>query len=238
MAVVVRDILERNDIPYFITYGTLLGAVRHQGFIPWDDDFDFYLFDETYNIAMDALHKELPDGMFLENWDSEPKYFHAWAHIKDLHSNTECELFPQDGNYEHKGISIDLYRTKRIHEKEEQVYRLSRTIAYLNRRQQVGLIDDASYQTRIADVKRKLSKEQDILKQQRNLGREMYAFSLFYNDRLFLDEMYPLCKYKFEGTEFYGPHNADALLSRCYGEYMNLPPIEKRRPHYSAVHFL
>lgn len=65
-----------------------------------------------------------------------------------------------------------------------------------------------------------------------------WRISLIYNYRLFLDEMYPLCKYKFEGTEFYGPHNADALLSRCYGEYMNLPPIEKRHPHYSAVHFL
>ena len=54
MAVVIRDILEAHQIPYFITYGTLLGAVRHKGFIPWDDDFDLYLFDEIIHIKEEA----------------------------------------------------------------------------------------------------------------------------------------------------------------------------------------
>ena len=67
MAKSIRDILERHDIPYFITYGTLLGAVRHQGFIPWDDDFDFYLLAESYGQAMMVLNDELPDHLFLEN---------------------------------------------------------------------------------------------------------------------------------------------------------------------------
>ena len=66
----------------------------------------------------------------------------------------------------------------------------------------------------------------------------MYAFSIIYNDRIFIDEMFPLKKYKFEDTEFYGPQKAEALLSRCYGDYMQLPPIEKRKPHYSNVKFL
>ena len=69
MAVVIRDILESHNIPYFITYGTLLGAVRHQGFIPWDDDFDFYLFDDSYDKAIHALRAEMPVNMFLEDED-------------------------------------------------------------------------------------------------------------------------------------------------------------------------
>lgn len=238
MAVVIRDILEGHKIPYFITYGTLLGAVRHNGFIPWDDDFDFYLFDDSYNEAMDALSKDLPKDMFLENWNSEPKYFHAWAHVKDINSYTECDLFPQDGCYQHKGISVDLYRTKRIREKEESVYRLSEHLAYLNRRHKVGLIDEESYNVRNEDIKAKLSNEKEILSQQEDLGKEMYAFSVIYNDRLYLDEVFPLKKYKFEDTYFYGPQKADALLSRCYGDFMQLPPVEKRHPHYSSVLFL
>lgn len=238
MAIVIRDILEANDIPYFITYGTLLGAVRHKGFIPWDDDFDFYLFDESYDKAMNVLKRNLPKDMFLENWDSEPKYFHAWAHVKDMNSYTECDLFPQDGCYQHKGISVDLYRTKRIREKEENVYRLSEHLAYLNRRRQVGLIDEESYSVRSEDIKVKLSNEKEILLQQDDLGKEIYAFSVIYNDRLYLDEVFPLKKYKFEDTFFYGPQKADALLSRCYGDFMQLPPVEKRHPHYSSVLFL
>ena len=114
MAIAVRDILEKRQIPYFLTYGSLLGAVRHQGFIPWDDDFDLYLFDDSYEEAMTALREELPEDMFLEYWETEPKFFHAWAHVKDVHSRTECEFFPHDGHYAHQGISLDLYKVKRM----------------------------------------------------------------------------------------------------------------------------
>ena len=113
VAKVAKEILEKHDIPYFITYGTLLGAVRHKGFIPWDDDFDFYLLDEYYNEAMDVLRNELPHDMFLENEDTEPLFFHGWAHVKDLNSVASCDLYPQDGHYAHHGISVDLYHTKR-----------------------------------------------------------------------------------------------------------------------------
>lgn len=237
MAIVIRDILEKNQIPYFITYGTLLGAVRHKGFIPWDDDFDFYLFDDSYEKAMTVLKNELPDDLFLENSCSEPKYYHGWAHVKDLHSRTECELFPDDGRYAHKGISVDLYRTKLIHEKEEKVFRLTEHIEYLNRKHNTGMMPEDEFVKRLQAITQELEKEKQALSGQRDLGRKMYAFFVIYNDRLFLDEMLPLKKYVFENTEFYGPQNPGALLSRCYGDYMTLPPVEKRHPHYSNVEF-
>jgi len=238
MATVIRDILEANHIRYFITYGTLLGAVRHQGFVPWDDDFDFYLFDDEYDSAMTVLRKELPDDMFLESWDSEPLYYHDWAHVKDLGTVADYELFPGDGSYAHKGINIDLYRTRMIFEAEEQVYRLTKHHDYLIRRHSVNLIDDETFRNRMEEVNFKLKREKDLLNETSDKGREMYAFYLIYNDRLYLDEMFPLKKYKFENNEFLGPQNADALLSRCYGDYMKLPPVEKRHPHYSNVDFL
>ena len=83
MAITIAEILEKNDIPYMIAFGTLLGAVRHRGFIPWDDDFDFYLFDDSYDVAIEILRSELPRDMFLEDDKSEPLYFHSWAHVKD-----------------------------------------------------------------------------------------------------------------------------------------------------------
>ena len=62
MAKATAAILEKNNIPYQIAFGTLLGAVRHGGFIPWDDDFDFLLFDDSYDKATEALARELPQA--------------------------------------------------------------------------------------------------------------------------------------------------------------------------------
>lgn len=238
MAKDIRDILESHEIPYFITYGTLLGAVRHKGFIPWDDDFDMYLLEERYDEALNILKDELPKDVFLEYWESEPKYFHAWAHVKDKNTMAECELFPQDGMYQHKGISIDLYKTKKIHEEEEASYRLSEHLSYLQKRRNVGLMDESTFRKKTDELQKKYYDEVERLKTIGNRGREIYAFNLIYNDRLFLDELFPMKKYIFEDSEFYGPANADALLKRCYGDYMKLPPIEKRHPHYSKVLFL
>ena len=134
MAVKIAGILERNDVPYQIACGTLLGAVRHGGFIPWDDDFDLALFDDTYDRAIEILRSELPQDMFVEDEKSEPRYFHGWAHVKDLNSAAHCDLFPQDNLYSHHGLSVDLYRWKRMHSSCLLDWRMDELRKYLNRK--------------------------------------------------------------------------------------------------------
>lgn len=238
LAVSTRNILEKEGIPYFITYGTLLGAVRHKGFIPWDDDFDFYLFSDTYDEALQALRKSLPNDMFLEYFDSEPLYFHAWAHVKDLRTERDCSQFPQDGAYSHRGVSIDLYRIKRIKENEELLYRTDEHIKYLNRRKELNLITEEEYNQRISKLMPILCEETFKLKESKNSPRDIYATHLIYDDRLYPEELFPLRQYEFEGEFFYGPNNADVFLKRCYGDYMQLPPEEKRVPHNTNVVFI
>ena len=62
---IVVDICNRNKLQYFADWGTLLGAVRHQGFIPWDDDIDICLKREDYNQLIQILPQELPYGMVM-----------------------------------------------------------------------------------------------------------------------------------------------------------------------------
>lgn len=232
IAIIVRDILEKNNIPYFITYGTLLGAVRHKGFIPWDRDFDLCLFDETYDEALDCLRKNLPQDMFVEYYDTEPLYFHGWAHIKDLNSEWIWKGEYQDSTYSHKGLSIDLFRTKKIPENQDKLYRATRCVEYLDRRKNHNLITEDEYKRRINEEQLIIEREKAIINENHEDNiPEIYSFEIFYNDSLHVEDMLPLKKYIFENEFFYGPNKADVLLTKCYGDYMTPPPVDQRYRH-------
>ena len=233
MAIAISGILENHDIPYIITYGTLLGAVRNKGFIPWDDDFDFYLFEDTYQEAMNVLREELPQDMFLENEDSEPLYFHGWSHVKDMNSYVECDLFPQDNSYSHHGISVDLYKLSKVRKGNEELFRLNENIAYFERKRVKGFMTDAQFEEKVAAVRERISQIKPV---EEGASDEWTYLSVFI-DWFEPEALFPLKKYAFENTCFYGPNNADAQLTRRYGDYMTLPPENQRVPHYSVVKF-
>lgn len=239
MAVAIRDILEKYNVPHMITYGSLLGAVRHKGFIPWDDDFDFYIIGECYDEAMEHLREELPQDAFLEDGKSEPLYFHGWAHVKDLNTEAECDLFPQDNLYAHKGISIDLYRAYNIKSKYDRINRLKAHLEYLDRKKSKWLIVEEDYNNKTVKLLSELKEEeQKVVDVDWEKDDEMVGFISIHNDSMLSKDIFPLVKYDFEGTYFWGPKNADMMLKRCYGDYMQLPPVDKRKPHYSSVKFL
>lgn len=236
MAKQVRGIFEKHTIPYFISYGTLLGAVRHKGFIPWDDDFDLYLFEENYAEALRVLRAELSKDCFVEDESSEPKYFHGWAHVKDIYSKTECSLFPQDNAYFHNGVSLDMYKVVRVKKNEAKLYFAKQHLAYLERRMKSGTLDKVDFLQRGSILKESIVQEE---KQSIDAPDSPEVYTLLPSKELFVfEELFPLKKYPFEDTEFFGPANADIMLKRFYGDYMTLPPIEKRKPHYSEVQFL
>ncbi len=229
----VAEILEKNDVRYMIAFGTLLGAVRHKDMIPWDDDFDLFVLEDDYIKACDALKKELPEDMFLENAESEPNYFHAWAHVKDMKSICDSAAYPADNAYRNKGLHIDLYRLRKIKKSEIRKYLIDENLAYINRRKDKGLITEEDYNRR------------------KNIGFEAYEFDKNSKDSevlifdgpykqktMMLEDAFPLKKYTIRKHEFLGPCSADSVLTSIYGNYMELPPVEQRTPKLSRVDFI
>ena len=229
----ITEILERHDIPYMLAYGTLLGAVRHRGFIPWDDDFDLMLFDDTYGAAMDFLRAELPEDLFLEDEKSEPLFFHAWSHVKDLHTRATHSQFLHDNAYSHHGVSVDLYIARRMKMCELNDYRNNENSAYIERRRDKGLITHEDFSRRMADLQKA---RQAAAHEDKSDTHEVLA--LMGKGKSFeLDEVFPLKRYQFEDAEFYGPAKAEVILQKIYGEFMKFPPVEERTGHYSSVVF-
>ena len=185
----------------------------------------FYLFEDTYDKALDILRKKLSNDFFIEYFDSEPLYYHGWAHVKDLKSNVDYTHFPQDGVYAHHGISLDLYRTRKH-------------LEYLERKMKHNLISVDMFNIKAQILLDTIKNEEHKIEKNDYDKSMIWAFHIIYDDRLTDEELFPLKKYEFENEYFLGPNNADIFLRLCYGDYMKLPPMEKRVPHYGNVIFL
>ena len=104
----VHKICVANDITYWIEAGTLLGAKRHKGFIPWDDDIDIAMPRKDYNKFLKIAQEKLPQDMFLQNKETEPDYYLPFSKIRK--NNTLLIETGETGeeNYHH-GIFIDIF---------------------------------------------------------------------------------------------------------------------------------
>lgn len=234
LAKATTGILEKHNIPYSLAYGTLLGAVRHQGFIPWDEDFDLWLFSDSYDEAIEYLRSELPEDMFLEDEKSEPMYFHGWAHVKDLNSETAQNLYPQDSAYAHQGLHIDLYRCTKMPESEVWRFIDEENRKYIERRRSKGLFSEEEYKNRLEKL------AQVEIEHSNFEGDPNKIVYLFLDTRTYVEDKYffPLKKYKFEDAEFLGINDSDKVLTLLYGDYMTPPPEDERYTIHSEVYII
>ena len=90
----VDSIFEKNNIRYFLSYGTLLGAVRHKGFIPWDDDLDICVFEEDYVKGIQLLREQLDHKYIVHDEHTDAIYWCPFSKLRLKESETECVLWP------------------------------------------------------------------------------------------------------------------------------------------------
>ena len=248
MMQVVVNIFERHNVAYVLAHGTLLGLIRHNGFIPWDDDCDLFVFDWDYARAIELLRRELPFDMIVHNRRTDPIYWPKWTKIRDLNSDTYESLWPIDRKFKYHGICVDILKVtivnknkvaypkelakikalkKRINERNDDYrksskfqYRLSYPIRYMVNFKDKRALKKIKKKLYSDDVKMCIANKDTIIE-----------CSFEY------DDVFPTKKLVFEGVEVAVPNKPEKVLKSMYGDFMKLPDIEDRKPHFDKVVF-
>lgn len=238
----IKRICDKNDIPYFITAGTLLGAVRHKGFIPWDDDFDIAMKRKDYKRFLVVCEHDLDkEKFFLQNGSTEPKYAFAFTKIQ-LKGTVFTEDFSKNADIKH-GIFVDIFPYDNLpdnkwnrkfllwknhilknliwikcgygeqHHKKKLSYKV---LAVL------GCLFPLQF----------LKNKREKLLQKYNSKESINCFSGDYPEEVLCNEWFlESIPYSFEQDIFNGYRDADSFLKELYGNYMKLPPLEQRTVH-------
>lgn len=233
---VIDAICEKHGIGYWLDAGTLLGAVRHKGFIPWDDDLDICMLRKDYERFLHIASHELPEDLFLQTKATDPTIKWKWAKIRDNFS-TFIQLSEKDSRIKyHQGIFIDIFPYDLV-KKDIKKYKL-----LLNRKFQAShnplyknislLLNSMAILPVKAIGYNRLKK---ILLNRAQKGDLKFVttgidISLGYHT-FSLDTIFPLKKIEFENYHFFAPANTDRYLTQMFGDYMKIPPVEKRKIH-------
>ena len=121
---VIHSVCTEHGLRYSLAYGTLIGAVRHGGFIPWDDDIDLVMPREDYEKLLSIWEKAAPEGYILQNVRTDPDYTNTFTKIRKDHTTFLQDEAEGKKGY-HKGIFVDIFPGDRV-----APGKLSRAIQY------------------------------------------------------------------------------------------------------------
>ena len=241
----VDRICKEHDITYYLGEGSLLGAMRHQGFIPWDDDLDILMQREDYDKFLNIVSENLNEKYVLLNEKTESSYYLPFSKIISVEKyGFENKLDKFDEAYNGPFIDIfplDYCDTTDV-KKVERKYRKIRRI-------RDELLLKANYMkpsTRKRKLYNFISKFKTNGQLHSKLHHEMvkcdsssaylcnFASSYHPSRQIVPKEVYGKPKYvPFEDGSFPVPNDAHALLTAIYGNYMKMPPIRKRKSRHS-----
>ena len=233
-------ICKENDIKYFLGYGTLLGAVRHKGFIPWDDDIDVWMMREDYDKFCSVIKKLEDKSISYLSAQTEDKSYYAYGKFCDARTKL---IFPNSENIPGLGVFVDVFPLDNVPENKSKTKKFFRKQELL-------------FQERIASITKKHVKRKGFIK---NLlafilhvaSRFMNVFKIVRkidkNAKKYNGISTPVCACNvmvpkvfkkeyfessidcaFEDSMLPIPVGADEVLKIQYGDYMKLPPEEQR----------
>ena len=238
------DIISELGLKYFAIGGTCLGAIRHKGFIPWDDDIDIVLPREDYQVLKKYLQSKESEKFKVMSFEVSQHYmpiffkyhdinttFVGKNHVqyKDTYTGVFIDIMPLDGAPESDLIKKFLLMKRKVYLK------MNYLIRYKNPK---GIIEKLLYQI----IKEKpldyySCKMDTLLMKYKVSNSETVSFSWRRKERMFLPKAYfgEGMDVPFEKISIHIPEKYDEYLTFEFGDYMKLPPKEQQKSHQPAI---
>lgn len=241
----IKRVCEKNDIPYFMLAGTLLGAVRHEGFIPWDDDVDIGMLRSDYNRFLKVCEQEMDHKIFfVQNMDTDPYFGKFYTRV--LLNGTYLDYEYIKDVKGKKGIFVDIFPydsipSSKILQKKQSVI-TSFAMRLLKKKLNYGL-ECFTFGGKVEILFERFFKKESLIKMynkemQRynknqntkyiNCANAGYGYFKEILERKWITENKAM---KFENLELPGSVYYDEYLKHLYGDYMEIPKKENRITH-------
>ncbi|MGO5051983.1 LicD family protein [Lachnospiraceae bacterium LCP25S3_G4] len=257
---ILKDFIEvcnKYNLTYFGVYGTAIGAVRHHGFIPWDDDTDVAMLREDYNIFLEVVQKELGDTYRIMTPETNPQYACTVTHLQ--RKNTKfIPAFCKEAKYE-MCIDLDIFPLDYVAEDEKKQRRQSKMTNFLGRllflsgnKHPVINVDGTKgrimelicvcihyilciFRIRPQMIYRWYLKEATAYNKEAGTYVTSFEYAGGIKDKVKVKELFPTYQVPFEDILIALPNNNEEFLQNVYGDYMTIPPIEQQINHAPYV---
>lgn len=253
---IAEHIIKKHGLTYWMISGTLLGTVRHQGFIPWDDDLDIAMPREDFEKFIAIAAQELPSDLFLQTYSSDPMYktYGIPCKIRDTRSRISESNKEYNGQYD--GLFIDIFPMDKYHKRGlakkkdiiskkwmERMFRFHHRVP-TSERSIRGIGRNIAYQFKNiirSEYWIKLYIDHHLLKLARKNSKLAadYYWGFAYDMPWFRlyepSDIFPLKALPFEGVLVAVPNNYDAVLRQSYGNYMKIPEATDQVSHTSSI---
>ena len=230
------EFCEKNNLNYYIMYGTLLGAVRHKGFIPWDDDIDVCMPPADYQKFIKIFKND--NKYFLQTIETD-KYFHTlFAKIRE---NNTCMVETENTYMKiHKGINIDIFPLipYPVNNNKWFIFKFKFASLLVCKNIKTNNIKNKVIFAILRLVPRKVTNKIAIriMNSLLNYNGNYLEYKMEINDKPLKTEWFKKSNMiAFEDRKYIAPYESKKILEKLYGDYMKLPPENERIGHGNII---